>query len=99
MPRFISALRFFKLARADNGAQLFWRWCSWSSQWTSLPNMCKGEGHDSSMRALSWGCHRAGKVRAIAVATPKRTSAMPDLATVSEAGLAGYKFDAWFGLM
>ena len=24
---------------------------------------------------------------------------MPDLATVSEAGLAGYKFDAWFGLM
>ena len=48
---------------------------------------------------LATELHRAGKVRAIAVATPKRTSAIPDLPTVAEAGLPGYKFDAWFGLM
>src|SRR5215204_5969118 len=48
---------------------------------------------------LATELHRAGKVRAIAVATPKRTAAMPNLPTVAETGLPGYKFDAWFGVM
>jgi tripartite-type tricarboxylate transporter receptor subunit TctC len=48
---------------------------------------------------LATELHQAGKVRAIAVATPKRTAAMPNLPTAAETGLPGYKFDAWFGVM
>lgn len=41
----------------------------------------------------------AGKVRAIAVATEKRVPTMKDVPTVSESGLPGFKYDAWFGIM
>lgn len=40
---------------------------------------------------------RAGKLKALAVTTAKRASAMPDLPTVAEAGLAGFNIDTWFG--
>lgn len=42
---------------------------------------------------------KGGKVRALAASTTRRSSAMPDLPTVAEAGLAGYAFDPWFGLL
>ena len=42
---------------------------------------------------------KAGKVRALATSTTKRSSAMPELPTVAEAGLTGYAFDPWFGLL
>lgn len=42
---------------------------------------------------------RAGKIRALAVSTGKRSSAMPDLPTIAEAGVAGYESGAWFGLL
>lgn len=41
---------------------------------------------------------RQGKLRALAVTGPKRSPAVPDLPTVSEAGVPGYEFTAWFGL-
>jgi tripartite-type tricarboxylate transporter receptor subunit TctC len=41
---------------------------------------------------------RAGKLRALAVTTARRSSAMAELATVAEAGLAGFAVDTWFGL-
>ena len=40
-----------------------------------------------------------GKVRALAVTGARRSQAAPDLPTVREAGVAGYEFDAWYGLM
>jgi len=42
---------------------------------------------------------KAGRVKAIAVAGPERTSAMPDVPTFEEAGVPGF-FDttAWFGI-
>ena len=40
----------------------------------------------------------AGKVRAIAAATPARIPQMPDVPTFREAGL-DYVYDSWFGLM
>jgi tripartite-type tricarboxylate transporter receptor subunit TctC len=41
----------------------------------------------------------AGKIRVLAVATPKRNPAMPDLPTVAESGYPGFAFDAWFGML
>ena len=42
---------------------------------------------------------RAGKLRAIAVTSAKRSVTTPELPTISEAGLPGYNFDVWFGLL
>jgi tripartite-type tricarboxylate transporter receptor subunit TctC len=42
---------------------------------------------------------KAGKIRALAVSTGKRSSAMPDLPTIAEAGVPGYEAGAWFGLL
>jgi tripartite-type tricarboxylate transporter receptor subunit TctC len=39
---------------------------------------------------------KAGKLRGLAVTTPKRTKAAPDLPTMHEAGVTGYEFFAWF---
>ena len=41
----------------------------------------------------------AGKLRALAVGTSKRISAAPELPTVAEAGVPGYEFQAWFGVV
>ena len=42
---------------------------------------------------------KAGKIRALAVSTPKRSPAVPDVPTVAEAGVPGYSSGAWFGLV
>ena len=39
---------------------------------------------------------KAGRMRALAVTSAKRISAMPELPTVAEAGVPGYEFDTWF---
>ena len=41
---------------------------------------------------------RAGQLRALAVAAPKRVPAFPDLPTAAEAGLPGYEVSTWYGL-
>jgi len=41
---------------------------------------------------------KAGRMRALAVTSTKRISAMPELPTVAEAGVPGYEFDTWFVL-
>lgn len=42
---------------------------------------------------------KAGKLRALAVTTRTRSALMPELPTISEAGLAGYETVAWFGVL
>jgi len=42
---------------------------------------------------------KSGKVRALAVTTSKRWSALPDVPTVAEAGVPGFETVAWFGLL
>ena len=42
---------------------------------------------------------REGRMRALAVSTARRSSAMPDVPTVAEAGLPGFVFDFWIGLL
>jgi len=41
---------------------------------------------------------KAGKIRALAVTTAKRTPLAPDLPTIAESGLAGFDINTWFGL-
>lgn len=42
---------------------------------------------------------RSGKLKAIAVATAKRSSVLPDLPTLSETGMANIQGDAWMGVI
>jgi tripartite-type tricarboxylate transporter receptor subunit TctC len=41
---------------------------------------------------------QAGKLKALAVTTPQRSSVLPNVPTMQEAGLSGYQVSAWFGL-
>ena len=40
-----------------------------------------------------------GRLRALAVSTPKRSAALPDLPTVAESGVPGYEFTGWWGVV
>jgi len=42
---------------------------------------------------------RSGKVKALAVTTAKRAGSLPELPTLSEAGLPGFEIVSWFGLL
>jgi tripartite-type tricarboxylate transporter receptor subunit TctC len=47
----------------------------------------------------SIGFIRAGKLRALAVTSATRSSALPDTPTVAEAGVPGFEASSWFGLL
>ncbi|MFT3720098.1 tripartite tricarboxylate transporter substrate binding protein [Pseudorhodoferax sp.] len=42
---------------------------------------------------------RAGKLRALAVTTARRSSTLPDVPTLAEAGLPGFDQGTWFGIL
>ena len=42
---------------------------------------------------------KSGKVRAIAVSTPQRSPAMPDIPTIEEGGLKGYNVPLWYSVL
>ena len=42
---------------------------------------------------------KSGKLRPLAVTTAQRTTFFPELPTMSEAGVAGYEFSTWYGLL
>jgi tripartite-type tricarboxylate transporter receptor subunit TctC len=48
--------------------------------------------------ASSLGQIKAGRVKALAVTTAKRTSLAPDLPTIAESGLPGFDISTWFGI-
>jgi tripartite-type tricarboxylate transporter receptor subunit TctC len=41
---------------------------------------------------------KAGRLRAIAITSAKRSPALPDLPTVAESGVPGYEVLGWFGM-
>jgi tripartite-type tricarboxylate transporter receptor subunit TctC len=42
---------------------------------------------------------KAGKLRALGVTTIRRSTALPDVPTIAEAGVPGYEVDGWYGLL
>jgi len=42
---------------------------------------------------------KAGRIKGIAVTTAKRSALMPELPTISEAGLAGFDANNWYGIV
>jgi len=42
---------------------------------------------------------KTGRVRALAVTTARRSQLFPDLPTIAEAGVPGFEFTAWFGVL
>src|SRR6185436_18465093 len=54
--------------------------------------------HFSSVSALQTHI-RSGKLKALGVTTPKRSSQLPEVPTLSEAGLPGFEMLSWFGLL
>lgn len=45
------------------------------------------------------GYVKANKLRALAVTTPRRSPAAPDVPTMEEAGIAGFDISNWFGVL
>lgn len=46
-----------------------------------------------------FGHIKAGRLRPLAVSSSKRSSTLPDLPTIAEAGVPGYEFNTWYGLL
>jgi len=66
----------------------------------AMIGLLAGEAPVMFLPAINAGGHvAAGRLRAIAVTSRERLSAMPDLPTVSEAGLPGYESSQWYGLL
>jgi tripartite-type tricarboxylate transporter receptor subunit TctC len=42
---------------------------------------------------------KAGRAKALAVTSATRSPALPDVPTVAEAGVPGYEFDVWYGML
>jgi tripartite-type tricarboxylate transporter receptor subunit TctC len=42
---------------------------------------------------------KSGRLKGLAVTTAKRTSAIPELPTIAEAGVPGYEASTWYGVM
>ena len=51
---------------------------------------------DTTSSAMSFV--KSGKVRALAVMTPRRSPELPDVPTLAEAGVAGVEMSTWYGL-
>jgi tripartite-type tricarboxylate transporter receptor subunit TctC len=62
--------------------------------------MFSGQLHMSLLSVASvFGHVRAGRLRALAIATEKRAKIAPEIPTMIEAGVPGYKVTQWHGLL
>ena len=66
----------------------------------ALIDVMAGQVHMTFGSVISSLTHvRSGKLRALAVTSAQRSKSLPDLPTVSEAGVRGYHSTTWYGLL
>ena len=66
----------------------------------ALPDLISGQVNLMFATHAATGQHvRAGRLRALAVTTAKRSPALPELPSVAEAGVPGYDSSVWYGLL
>jgi tripartite-type tricarboxylate transporter receptor subunit TctC len=66
----------------------------------SVTGLMRGEAGMIFENLISIGAQiKSGKLRALAIGSPRRSAAMPDIPTVSEAGVPGYAVSLWFGML
>jgi tripartite-type tricarboxylate transporter receptor subunit TctC len=66
----------------------------------AILDLLPGRVHIMSSEVLAVLPHaRAGKLRALGIATPKRNQVAPDIPTVSEAGVPGFEVTSWYGVL
>jgi tripartite-type tricarboxylate transporter receptor subunit TctC len=47
-----------------------------------------------------WAPHlTSGRLRALAVTSPKRMTQLPDIPTIAESGVSGFEAEAWWGVL
>lgn len=65
-----------------------------------MPDLLAGrvQSHYSSVSTAATHV-RAGKLNAIAMTTPRRSPAMPEVPTFHESGLKGYDVTGWYGIL
>ena len=65
-----------------------------------ITDMLGGQIHSQFATIIGTQAHvKAGKLRWLAVSTLKRSSAVPDLPTMSEAALPGFDINGWYGML
>jgi tripartite-type tricarboxylate transporter receptor subunit TctC len=65
-----------------------------------MPDLISGRAHFYINPMLAMVSHiQGGRVRLLAVTSPKRVQSMPDIPTVSEAGVPGYEATSWYMLI
>ena len=66
----------------------------------ALTDLLAGRVQFMSVEAIAALPHvKAGKLRALGVATPERNALAPDVPTVAEAGYPGFEVTAWYGVV
>jgi tripartite-type tricarboxylate transporter receptor subunit TctC len=66
----------------------------------SLNETAAGRVHFTfSPVVVAMGQAKAGRVTVLAVSTAKRSPLFPDVPTVAEAGIPGFEYDQWYGLL
>jgi tripartite-type tricarboxylate transporter receptor subunit TctC len=64
---------------------------------SAIPDVISGRAHLYINPMLAMISHiQGGRIRLLAVTSPKRASAMPDIPTVAEAGVPGYEATSWY---
>ncbi|MHA7685052.1 Bug family tripartite tricarboxylate transporter substrate binding protein [Cupriavidus sp. PET2-C1] len=64
-----------------------------------MPSLIRGEVDLTFVDASALPLIRSGKIRAIAVGSSTRSKAIPDVPTVAEAGVPGFNYQSWFGIL
>jgi tripartite-type tricarboxylate transporter receptor subunit TctC len=86
----------FELFRALSGVKI--AHVPYKGTGQSLVDVMSGQVHMLFGNVLSSLPHaRAGRLRALAVTTARRSAVLPDLPTIAEAGVPGYENSTWHG--